>query len=128
MLFRARSLSYCLAHILNRSLKLLRLFTDARHALQMLFVGEMEKERSSNSLLSNKLISLLFDGTLKQITAMEHFTKRQMKIFIYARFRNLNKLKLIYPKRKTDMTLAGQAFLRLFVDPSRNVFLLGSTP
>jgi hypothetical protein len=50
-----------------------------------------------------------------------------MKIYIYARFRNLNKLKLIYPKRKTDMTYAGQAFLRLFVDPSRNVLLLEST-
>jgi hypothetical protein len=37
-------------------------------------------------------------------SAMEHFNKRQMKIYIYARSRNLNKLKLIYPKRKTDMT------------------------
>jgi hypothetical protein len=36
-------------------------------------------------------------------SAMEHFNKRQMKIYIYARFRNLNKLKLIYPKRKTEM-------------------------
>jgi hypothetical protein len=61
-------------------------------------------------------------------SAVEHFNKRQMKIYIHARFSNLNKLKLIYPKRKSDMTLAGQAFLRLFVDPSRNVFLLGSTP
>ena len=57
----------------NRSLKLLRLFTNARQALQMLFAGKMEKERSSNSLhmfslLSKKLISLLFDGTLKQRT------------------------------------------------------------
>jgi hypothetical protein len=60
--------------------------------------------------------------------AMEHFNRRQMKIYIYKRFRNLNKLKLIYRKRKTDMTWAGQAFLRLFVDPSRNAFLLGSTP
>ena len=35
----------------NRSLKLLRLFTNARQALQMLFAGKMEKERSSiNSL------------------------------------------------------------------------------
>jgi hypothetical protein len=39
----------------------------------MLFAGKMEKERSSNSVLtymfsflSKKLISLLFDGTLKQ--------------------------------------------------------------
>jgi hypothetical protein len=91
-------------------LKLHRLFTNARQALQMLFAGEMEKERSSNSLrmfslLAKKLISLLFDGSLKKITAMEHFNKRQMKIYIlYARFRNLNKLKLIYPKRLTDMT------------------------
>jgi hypothetical protein len=35
---------------------------------------------------------------------MEHFNKRQMKIYIHARFSNLNKLKLIYPKRKSDMT------------------------
>ena len=37
-------------------------------------------------------------------SAMEHFNKRQMKIYIHARFSNLNKLKLIYPKRKLDMT------------------------
>jgi hypothetical protein len=57
----------------NRSLKLPRLFTNARQALQMLFVGKMRNEMSSNSLrmfslLSKKLISLLFDGTLKQRT------------------------------------------------------------
>ena len=67
MLFRARS-SIVLSSSHNRSL-----FTNARQALQMLFAGEMEKERSSNSLrmfslLSKKLISLLFDGTLKQRT------------------------------------------------------------
>jgi hypothetical protein len=32
--------------------------------------------------------------------AMEHFNKIQTKIYIYERFRNFNKLKLIYPKRQ----------------------------
>jgi hypothetical protein len=57
----------------NRYLKLLRLFTNAGQALQMLFAGKMEKEWSSSSLrmfslLFKKLISLLFDRTFKQRT------------------------------------------------------------
>ena len=75
----------------------------------MLFAGKMEKERSSNSLrmfslLSKKLISLLFNGTLKQRTFL-YYTKPTMVLNIKrAHVINLNKLKLIYPKRKTDMT------------------------
>jgi hypothetical protein len=80
-------------------------------------------------LLSKKLISLLFDGTLKQIfqiTAMEHFNKCHMKINIYARFRNLNKLKLI-SQNVNGYDVGRKSFL-LFVDPSRNVFLLQAAP
>jgi hypothetical protein len=96
MLFCARSLSYCLVHI--TVLEASPFVYQCRQALQMLFAGKMEKERSSNSLrmlslLSKKLIWLLFDGTLKQ-----NFKIKRAHVI------NLNKLKLIYPKRKTDMT------------------------
>jgi hypothetical protein len=66
------------------------LFTNARQVLQILFVGEKGKEMSPNalrmfSLLSNKLISLLFDGTLKQkthfIAPNETFHLRTLHIF-----------------------------------------------
>jgi hypothetical protein len=111
MLFCACSLLYCLgssSHIkpFFEASPFHHLFPNARHALQMLFVGEMEKERSSNSLrtvslLSKKLISLLFDRTLKQRThlyctepAVEHFNKRKMKIYIHTR-RTLQKFEYI---------------------------------